>query len=131
MKRLLILALALFLLALPLAGCGYSQEELDDAYDDGSHAGYLVGYDIGYEQGENAGYQQGFASGKAEGYLEGLQDCPSQGDGPFVGSINSEVYHYPWCICAQSILPENELWFISPEEAQAAGYRPCEVCNPP
>jgi len=112
MKKLLILSLALSLLILPLSGCYCSQEELDDAYNEG--------FDIGYAQG--------FAEGKTEGYIEGLRDCP---DGPFVGSINSDVYHYPWCITAQQILPENEVWFDSVEEAQDAGYRPCKVCNPP
>jgi hypothetical protein len=51
--------------------------------------------------------------------------------GPFVGSKNSNVYHYPWCYEAKKILPENLVTFATVADACAAGYRPCEVCNPP
>ena len=51
--------------------------------------------------------------------------------GPFVGSIKSNVYHYPSCYEVKHIKPENLIWFNTSEEARAAGYRPCEVCNPP
>ena len=32
---------------------------------------------------------------------------PSPTQGPFVGSVNSDVYHYPSCTYAQRIKPEN------------------------
>jgi hypothetical protein len=51
--------------------------------------------------------------------------------GPFVGSINSNVYHYPWCYEAKKILQKNLITFATVGDACAAGYRPCEVCNPP
>ena len=51
--------------------------------------------------------------------------------GPFVGSKNSDVYHYPNCGSAQSIKAENLVTFNSVEEAKSAGYRPCKKCNPP
>jgi hypothetical protein len=51
--------------------------------------------------------------------------------GPFVGSKNSNVYHYPWCYEAKKILPKNLVTFATVADACAAGYRPCEVCNPP
>lgn len=51
--------------------------------------------------------------------------------GPFVGSKNSNVYHYPSCGSAKSIKPENLVTFSSVEEAKNAGYRPCKKCNPP
>jgi len=51
--------------------------------------------------------------------------------GPFVGSINSNVYHYPWCYEAKKILPKNLVTFATVAEACAAGYRPCKVCDPP
>ena len=51
--------------------------------------------------------------------------------GPFVGSKNSDVYHYPSCSSAKKIKKENEIWFNSVEEAKSAGYRPCKVCKPP
>ena len=51
--------------------------------------------------------------------------------GPFVGSINSNVYHYPWCSDAMKILPKNLVTFATVADACAAGYRPCKVCDPP
>lgn len=56
---------------------------------------------------------------------------PPKSEYLYVGSINSNIYHYPSCIWAQKIKPENEIWFSSPEDAWAHGYRPCEVCKPP
>jgi len=53
------------------------------------------------------------------------------GDTKFVGSRNSNKYHYTWCRWALKIKPENLVVFNSPEEAIAAGYIPCKVCKPP
>jgi len=52
-------------------------------------------------------------------------------DGPFYGSINSDVYHYPSCGYVKNIHPENLISFPSSAAAKAAGYRPCAVCKPP
>lgn len=49
----------------------------------------------------------------------------------FVGSVNSNKYHYPTCQWALKIKPENEISFGSSEEARNAGYIPCKVCSPP
>jgi Micrococcal nuclease (thermonuclease) homologs len=49
----------------------------------------------------------------------------------FVGSKNSDVYHCPWCHYVDRIRPEHLIYFDTPEDAIAAGYRPCKVCNPP
>lgn len=51
--------------------------------------------------------------------------------GPFFGSVNSNVYHYPTCGQASRIKPDNEIWFSDEDEAVAKGYRPCNYCNPP
>jgi len=51
--------------------------------------------------------------------------------GKYVGSANSDKYHYPSCRWAKKIKPENQIWFASSEEARAAGYVPCGTCNPP
>lgn len=187
MKRVIIGLLVVALLLLP--GC-FTQEDLDNAYDEGYAQGFFdgeadywagydkgydegysdgenwghdqgyqigfwSGYDEGYEEGENKGessgyergYQVGFWAGEDEasgaystiaqdsydqGYIEGLRDCSPNGEnGVFVGSVNSDVYHYPWCVWANKILLQNEIWFDSVEEARDAGYRPCKVCNPP
>jgi hypothetical protein len=104
----LILAIALLL---PFISCGYSQADLEQARDEGFQDGYFAGYILGRADADKA--------------------QPPTYIGPFIGSKNSDVYHYPWCIWADEILPPNIIWFDSPLEAQAAGYRPCKVCNPP
>lgn len=55
----------------------------------------------------------------------------SSATGTFVGSINSDVYHYPSCASAKRIQSENLITFNSVSDAKRAGYRPCEKCNPP
>ncbi len=52
-------------------------------------------------------------------------------DYKYVGSKNSNVYHYPTCKSAQKIKPENLVTFNSAKDAQEKGYRPCKVCKPP
>jgi len=51
--------------------------------------------------------------------------------GQFVGSLESDKYHYPSCRWAKKILPQNEIWFSSSQDARAAGYVPCGACKPP
>ena len=51
--------------------------------------------------------------------------------GTYVGSIQSDKYHYPDCYWAQQIKPENLIWFSSAKEALDMGYVPCKVCDPP
>jgi len=56
--------------------------------------------------------------------------APPQSQHTYVGSVNSNKYHYPDCQWAEKIKPENEIWFSDKEEAEAAGYVPCKVCSP-
>jgi micrococcal nuclease len=51
--------------------------------------------------------------------------------GEYIGSIKSDKYHYPSCRYVSQINPENLIEFSSATEAQAMGYVPCKVCNPP
>jgi len=44
--------------------------------------------------------------------------------GQFVGSVNSDLFHLPDCPSVSRIKEENQIWFASVEEAQAAGYSP-------
>jgi len=46
-------------------------------------------------------------------------------EGKFVGSINSNKYHWPDCPWAKKIAVQNQRWFSSEEEAQKAGYVRC------
>jgi micrococcal nuclease len=48
----------------------------------------------------------------------------------YVGSINSNKYHYPACEYAKQISTTNQVWFSSPADAKARGYVACKVCNP-
>ena len=52
-------------------------------------------------------------------------------DYKYVGSKNSDKYHFPTCRSAQKIKPDNLVTFKSAQEAKAAGYVPCKVCKPP
>ena len=51
--------------------------------------------------------------------------------GKYVGSVNSNIDHYPSCVSAKRIKPQNEIWFDSVADAKAHGYRACKVCKPP
>lgn len=48
----------------------------------------------------------------------------------YVGSIDSDKYHYPDCRHAKKILSENLVGWDTVDAAKAAGYSPCGVCNP-
>ncbi|MCK9442492.1 MAG: thermonuclease family protein [Methanothrix sp.] len=51
-------------------------------------------------------------------------------DKKFVGSTESDKYHYPECRWAKKISPNNEIWFSSSDDAKSNGYVPCKVCHP-
>ncbi|NLK45021.1 MAG: hypothetical protein GX300_11590 [Tissierellia bacterium] len=57
-------------------------------------------------------------------------NTPVKTEGKYVGSIDSDKYHYPSCRHAKNIASYNEIWFDTIEEAQSLGYSPCGVCNP-
>jgi len=46
-------------------------------------------------------------------------------EGMFVGSSNSNKYHWPDCSFAKRIADENRVWFSSEQEAKDAGYVKC------
>lgn len=48
--------------------------------------------------------------------------------GLFVGSVNSDKYHYRWCAGGERISSENKVFFDSEEAAQSAGYQPASNC---
>lgn len=55
---------------------------------------------------------------------------PSQYAGKYVGSSESDKYHWPSCKSAQKILIINAVWWDTVEAAQAAGYKACKSCDP-
>ena len=59
-----------------------------------------------------------------------VETASPKSSGVYVGSIDSDKYHNPNCRFAKEILPENEIWFDSAEEAQNSAYSPCGSCRP-
>ena len=49
-------------------------------------------------------------------------------NGKLLGSKESDKYHCEDCIAAQKILPQNEIWFDSVDNAVANNYKPCGIC---
>ncbi len=88
-------------------------------------AGRLTAHQIGQEpiviQGPTASIEQSLETSRLAGETE--QEETEQGK--FVGSVNSNKYHWPECPSAKKISPQNQIWFSSEAEAQAAGYAPC------
>lgn len=48
----------------------------------------------------------------------------------YVGSRNSNKYHYPSCVWARKIKLQNLVTFGNKQETDARGYIPCKVCKP-
>ena len=64
MNRLVSFLVMMPLLIAPLlSGCGYSDEQLAEAYSEGYDAGYDAGYNAGHNEGYDAGYNKGYEEG--------------------------------------------------------------------
>ena len=81
MNKLFPTVLCLYLCASLLSGCGLSQDDLDEAWEDGHAYGYESGYYTGHEDGYDDGYDDGYFEAEseheddyAEGYNEGNND---------------------------------------------------------
>lgn len=61
---------------------------------------------------------------------EPQQQVMPDSDDKYVGSVNSDKYHYPSCRWAKKIKPENRVWFKDKDDARRQGYVPCKVCKP-
>lgn len=62
---------------------------------------------------------------------DGVWRCPSSTDGAaYVGSAESDKFHYLGCRWAEKIKDENRICFASRNAAIDYGYVPCGVCNP-
>lgn len=48
----------------------------------------------------------------------------------YVGSKESDKYHYPRCRWTSKINDQNLVHFETVEEAENAGYKPCGTCHP-
>lgn len=58
-----------------------------------------------------------------------VAEAPPFGPPRVVGSRTGRKYHFPWCPGAEKMTPENRVWFVSIEEARAAGYLPAANCK--
>ncbi len=54
----------------------------------------------------------------------------SSSGGYYVGSVNSNKFHYPSCGYANRIRSYNLITFSSRSQALSSGYSPCSRCNP-
>lgn len=59
-NRIIMLAISIIVL---LSGCGYSQVDLDEQYQDGYEAGYKDGYEAGKEVGRDDAFESGYEDG--------------------------------------------------------------------
>ncbi len=76
----------------------------------------------------------GFNS-EAEAQKAGYKPCkicikPDAKKAAFIGSKDSDKYHLPTCKIIDNIKPEKQVAFASKEEAEKAGYKPCQICLP-
>ena len=46
----------------------------------------------------------------------------------FIGSKDSDKYHLPTCRIVANIGADKQVAFASKEEAEKAGYKPCQIC---
>src|SRR5947209_2874350 len=57
--------------------------------------------------------------------------CDTEFDGAFiVGVRTTGIYCLPSCRPPRKPKPENVDFYATPEEARAAGLRPCKLCHP-
>lgn len=49
---------------------------------------------------------------------------------PLVGGRNTKRFHVRWCSSVKQMSLNNTVQLETPEEARAAGYVPCSLCNP-
>lgn len=92
MKKLFLFVLCVCLCVSLLSGCGISQDDLDEAWEDGHVYGYESGYEAGYDEGyreaesecednDEDNYMEGYNSGYEEGYQAGATyTCLFYGD---------------------------------------------------
>ena len=71
------------------------------------------------------------SSDNNDSQTDSLNDDSSESSGmTYVGSINSDKFHYPSCSQADRIKDSNKITFSSREDAVSSGYSPCGICNP-
>ncbi len=60
----------------------------------------------------------------------GVQPLLSRPLGGFlIASRDGKAYYFPWCAGAGKIAPANQVWFVSEQAAQSAGYAAGKACK--
>lgn len=112
-------------LTFSLTGCIYTEDDIDEARQDGYNEGYEVGYEEGYSAAEDS-YEDNYDSGYLGPYT-GEYDYDDTEYSVFV-TPSGEKYHRNGC---QYISGKYNLKiYASADEAANDGYEPCSVCNP-
>ena len=78
------ISICLCLCVVLLSGCGFTQDDLDESWEDGHEYGYDAGYDAGFDDGiafcedledsEDSDYDNGYDDGYDDGYYDGYYD---------------------------------------------------------
>jgi micrococcal nuclease len=85
---------------------------------------YVERFTAGQLAARNAGLGQW-------GYTPPEESAPDESaGGEYIGSARSYKFHYTDCVWGQKITSNNAVYFASRDEAIAAGFAPCKVCNP-
>lgn len=91
---------------------------------------YVERFTATQKEAREAGRGLWGVGGQVENPTTTQPEQPAATSGNYVGSKESDKYHFPGCRWAEKITPENRIWFQTKEEAQAAGYQSCGVCKP-
>ncbi|HSD12001.1 MAG TPA: Ada metal-binding domain-containing protein [Patescibacteria group bacterium] len=54
----------------------------------------------------------------------------SRAPGRFAGNVTHKIFGRLTCRSGRRMFPENRVFFLTWEDAVAAGYRPCMACRP-
>lgn len=66
---------------------------------------------------------------KLENLKIGSDNVEVASSGEVIGSKSGKKYYFPWCGTVKRIKPENQIHFVSIEEARKAGFTPGGNCK--
>lgn len=131
------------LLALALAGCGFSgpsgekirEDAYNEGYEDGLRDGEVKGYDRGYGAGYDDGYEAGKRDAKSTTPTVVAAAAPAFGSSgeprDYVLNTNTHKFHHPSCKSVLQMNAKNKKTIhATREEVIDMGYSPCGNCDP-
>lgn len=103
--------------------------ETSNTVQDGNDGGSVAGPQLPPDGGtSDTALPSPDTGGTGDGSSSGGSPHSQWRAGCLLASDASDKYHSGDCMAAQNILYENEIWFVSEEEAQANGYTRCGIC---